>query len=628
MKQIFPFYLAMVILFASSFSAKGSHATGAEIYYQCTSTTGVYLVTLKIYRDCSGVQYCGGSSCVYSTCTQSIYLYGVDSIYKNVSYGSLSLAAVTSQPVREVTQLCSSANGICSNCNTKTPGTFSPSVEVYTFQGTLNLSSFSIPAAVCRLGLAFYNFGRNFSISNIIPDYFYVESILNRCIVPCNSSPRLTNDFNPVVCNGQDVSYNPGAYDPDGDSLSYKSDSCYGGNSTPRRPADYVSSFSPKNPFPYLGAPNSGAPYPSGFFVDSVTGDIRFRPIGNYLAGFAVTVTQWKKSGSTYMEAGTVKRDIHISVQTCGSNRAPFFRTYNNSFGQTNPVMKTHYITAVGNPLCFYVAASDSDATDSTLISWNNPPELTTLGATFSRMPSSASILKTDSFLFCWTPPAGSARSLPYYFVVNAKDNKCAIRGFYTKAFAITVNATLPVTWNHFSVNKNDRNAMLHWSTANETNNRGFAIERSFDLKSWETIAFVSGNGTSNLVQNYRYDDNGVLSKTKMAFYRLKQSDFDGKSAYSEIRSIMSESEDKHSVVYPNPVDIDNACVLLSSIHSGKISVTVYDVHGKLVKMTSTEKSQYGNQMLQIDLSDLVKAAYFLKIDSESESEHLKFVKN
>jgi hypothetical protein len=59
MKKLFTF-ITILIFFLNANQTKASHVVGTDISYQCTSTPGRYKVTMKIYRDCTGIGLCPG----------------------------------------------------------------------------------------------------------------------------------------------------------------------------------------------------------------------------------------------------------------------------------------------------------------------------------------------------------------------------------------------------------------------------------------------------------------------------------------------------------------------------------------------------------------------------------------
>ncbi|MCE2740232.1 MAG: hypothetical protein LW669_01965 [Sphingobacteriales bacterium] len=211
--------------------ASASHVVGSDIAYSCTTTPGVYRVQFKVYRDCQGIQLCANCPTSLSpSCGIPIVLTGgtappgsglPPSPCAGVSFGSQTITVVTAVSGFDVVQLCSEQKSICTNCGSRTPGTFVPGIEVYTFEGNISLAS--IPASCCLINIGYDICCRNSAITTLANPgslNFYTQGTINRCTTPCNSSPTFTNDPVAVTCAGQDFTYNLGAIDPDGDSLT------------------------------------------------------------------------------------------------------------------------------------------------------------------------------------------------------------------------------------------------------------------------------------------------------------------------------------------------------------------------------------------------------------------------
>ncbi|HSV76459.1 MAG TPA: hypothetical protein VLH37_05450 [Bacteroidales bacterium] len=88
----------------------------------------------------------------------------------------------------------------------------------------------------------------------------------------------------------------------------------------------------------------------------------------------------------------------------------------------------------------------------------------------------------------------------------------------------------LPIELLSFSVNAGTESVLLNWETATETNNDFFTIERSTDVQNWEILGYVDGAGNSNKPLSYSFTDSQPLEG--ISYYRLKQTDFDGKYEY------------------------------------------------------------------------------------------------
>jgi hypothetical protein len=104
-------------------------------------------------------------------------------------------------------------------------------------------------------------------------------------------------------------------------------------------------------------------------------------------------------------------------------------------------------------------------------------------------------------------------------------------------------NTTLPVALNEFKASKQNNAVLLQWQTATEQNSKSFVIERSADGNNFVAIGTVRAAGNSNISKSYRYEDAAPLKGNN--YYRLQQTDADGKSAYSDIRQVSFATDAK-----------------------------------------------------------------------------------
>ena len=103
---------------------------------------------------------------------------------------------------------------------------------------------------------------------------------------------------------------------------------------------------------------------------------------------------------------------------------------------------------------------------------------------------------------------------------------------------------------------------ILKWSTATESNNSYFKIERSLDASNWETVGMVPGSGNTIETKHYTFIDYNLLPN--YYFYRLKQIDMNGKFHYSTIIGVnMSDERECEVFEYYNlngvQIDIESA---------------------------------------------------------------------
>lgn len=94
----------------------------------------------------------------------------------------------------------------------------------------------------------------------------------------------------------------------------------------------------------------------------------------------------------------------------------------------------------------------------------------------------------------------------------------------------------LPIELLYFKGSLYNSDNILHWSTASEDNNDYFTIEKTKDGIDWEVVDREPGAGNSSNQLYYSFVDENVESIIN--YYRLKQTDYDGKFKYSDIISI------------------------------------------------------------------------------------------
>jgi hypothetical protein len=166
-------------------------------------------------------------------------------------------------------------------------------------------------------------------------------------------------------------------------------------------------------------------------------------------------------------------------------------------------------------------------------------------------------------------------------------------------------NIPFPITMVSFTGKNNGSANELNWITATEQNNKDFTIERSEDLHSWSAIGTelskaVNGNSSERL--SYSFADKAPHAG--MEYYRLKQTDRDGKITYSKYVAIQSKTGAEVKI-YPNPA-YDK--VTISGVTTGN-TIRVADVTGKVV----IEQKAEGN-LATVNLGNLSTNMYILQV--------------
>jgi len=178
-------------------------------------------------------------------------------------------------------------------------------------------------------------------------------------------------------------------------------------------------------------------------------------------------------------------------------------------------------------------------------------------------------------------------------------------------------NAPMPLSLKSFSASLVSGKANLNWSTSNEINVNGFAIERSKDGSNFNQVDFVAAkNSTTN---SYAYTD--AVTVANAAYYRLKMTDKDGSFKYSKIVTLNAKQSIQLEV-FPNPV---SNTVVASHTKAGESGVVkIITVDGKNV---ATQNIQVGATQSSIDVSKLKAGTYVIVFENDGARSSVQFVK-
>ncbi len=173
----------------------------------------------------------------------------------------------------------------------------------------------------------------------------------------------------------------------------------------------------------------------------------------------------------------------------------------------------------------------------------------------------------------------------------------------------------IPIEWLSFSGEKVKNRVNLTWSTASEHNNKGFDVERSADGKTFETVGFVKGQGSSAATQHYDFADTPPQYNGDIVYYRLKQTDTDGAFSYSKTLSFIRDAA-ADWFVFPNPSKSD---IFIKSNKNTRtpVSIELTDLLGRTLKQRFVDDFN-GADGIHQSLEDLPNGLYFLKITSNN----------
>lgn len=157
-------------------------------------------------------------------------------------------------------------------------------------------------------------------------------------------------------------------------------------------------------------------------------------------------------------------------------------------------------------------------------------------------------------------------------------------------------NAPLPVSLVSFTAQPRPNNTvLLQWSISLETNNKGFSIERSKDLKTFETVGHLTElSPASNALKSYTLTDMTPYSGT--SYYRLSQIDLSGQ--VTRFRAISVVLKEEGYGISPNPVASGGRFVLRLD-EPQTAALNLYDAQGKVIPFQKVGVES-GNLVLRV----------------------------
>lgn len=190
--------------------------------------------------------------------------------------------------------------------------------------------------------------------------------------------------------------------------------------------------------------------------------------------------------------------------------------------------------------------------------------------------------------------------------------------GYSRITTACLVIANLPIELLSFTVNWKDKEysaAVLKWTTLTETNNDYFEVEKCTDAINFYPILKVKGVGNSNSVQHYTDYDYSPY-KAGISYYRLKQTDFDGKFSYSQIEPLNFKSNIELINIFPNPAKNTIDYIIVTN-EATRINIRVIDATGRTIINQQDYLTNHLNKR-KLDISSLSNGVYVLQITTDN----------
>lgn len=186
-------------------------------------------------------------------------------------------------------------------------------------------------------------------------------------------------------------------------------------------------------------------------------------------------------------------------------------------------------------------------------------------------------------------------------------------------------DASIPVELTSFVAKVVDRDVILNWSTATETNNLGFEIERrSLNSDNWNSIGFIKSAGTTTEPQQYSFRDSKL--QTGKYAYRLKIVDLDGTYDYSNVIEVEVGLPQEFALNqnYPNPFN-PTTTINFALPFESRVTLTVFNVLGEKVAVLFDGIKSAGYHDVVFNASNFASGMYIYSIEAKSVDGSKKF---
>lgn len=221
--------------------------------------------------------------------------------------------------------------------------------------------------------------------------------------------------------------------------------------------------------------------------------------------------------------------------------------------------------------------------------------------------------------------PATGAAPASFIFIAGAAtifpQSWAAVPGGYYIEIAINsfsnffiqgINGALPLTWLNINAQWADNfNAKVSWQVADQINVKKYNLQHSYDGVQFVNVCEVAATNSEY------YNCIVPAEKGRVHYYRVLQTDADGKTSLSKIVTLQASGKPITNL-YPNPAKDQLFIKNESNYHE----IVITDLSGKILLKRNISS---GLNTIQID--QIPAGTYFIRLTGDNESETRKLVK-
>lgn len=461
---------AIVMLLAIAQSAYATHLRAGEITAERVSCTGMtFRITIQVYLDTQeGVPFGG---------------YVLD-------FGDNSDPDGDGKPGMVIPEMQTT-----------------PRPDLGQFMGTAKFTIEHTYAGVGAYIISYAERNRNRNVLNIFNSVntpFYLETkIVIDPFFGCNNTPQLLVLPIDRACIGAAFFHNPGAYDVDGDSISYEMVIPFS-----NRNQQVTGYKDPNDASFYTNFPNANEAGngPPTFSINPADGTIIWdSPGAQGEYNIAFIIVEWRKKNNVWHKLGYVRRDMQIIVEDCMNKRPELILPEDICVEAGTNINKTILGTDPENHPVKIEAFSEI---------FNLPPNLSP--ATYSPVPGPNDFQPSNppaTLNFDWNTNCDHVKDQPYLVVFKITDNPPSGPKLVTfKTWRITVVAPPPVPTTE-TPDLIKRHAQVSWQPYTCTNAEFIQVWRRVG-----SINFIPDSCQTGMPQGLGYTQIATLPASETSF--------------------------------------------------------------------------------------------------------------
>ena len=263
-------------------------------------------------------------------------------------------------------------------------------------------------------------------------------------------------------------------------------------------------------------------------------------------------------------------------------------------FGIGNPDITIKSTTATYNNNAWHFVTATRNKTAGTITLYVDGAQVATVGSTNTSALNAPSVIGLGRSSAVAT--GNYSGSLDDIIAYNRVLSATEVSNLYT---ALSATA-LPLTWLSFNATVQQNDVLLQWQTANEVNNDYFTVEAAADAVHFNAAGTTRG---------YSFTDK---NKSGSWFYRIRQTDIDGRYSYSKtIRADIGGN----TAVYIQTNPATGTLVLINPRQALIQRISITDISGKLI---SSKTINSYPAAVNLDITGLAAGYYLLKTGQQA----------